>query len=49
MYYEYYDSIETAIQREKQFKWWNRKQKLELIETRNPEWDDLTGQVKELM
>lgn len=47
MYYEYFEDIESAILREKQLKWWNRKQKLELIESVNPEWDDLTEQIKE--
>jgi putative endonuclease len=49
VYYEYFESIESAIMREKQLKWWNRKQKLELIESMNPEWDDLTEQIKELI
>ncbi len=35
------DRIETAIQREKQLKKWNRKWKLELIEKENPDWKDL--------
>lgn len=49
VYYEYFESIESAIMREKQLKWWNRKQKLELIEIMNPEWRDLTEQIKELI
>jgi len=49
VYYEYYEDIESAIMREKQLKWWNRKQKLELIENMNPEWWDLTEQIKELI
>ena len=47
VYYEYFEDIESAIMREKQLKWWNRKQKLELIESINPEWNDLTEQIKE--
>lgn len=47
VYYEYFESIESAIMREKQLKWWNRKQKLELIESVNPEWIDLTEDIKE--
>ena len=47
VYYEYFENIELAIIREKQLKWWNRKQKLELIESINPEWNDLTEQIKE--
>lgn len=49
VYYEYYENIEIAIIREKQLKWWSRKKKLELIETLNPEWEDLTEQIKELI
>jgi hypothetical protein len=31
----------AAIQREKQIKKWNRAWKLQLIESKNPEWRDL--------
>ena len=41
VYYEQFDNIESAIQREKQLKKWNRKWKLELIERANPNWKDL--------
>ena len=41
VYYEVYNSIEEAIQREKQLKIWNRKWKIELIENTNKEWKDL--------
>ncbi|MBE7704138.1 MAG: GIY-YIG nuclease family protein [Cyanobacteria bacterium SIG28] len=40
-YYEIFDNIELAIKREKQLKKYYRKQKLDLIETFNPEWNDL--------
>ena len=40
-YYEVFDNIELAIKREKQLKKYYRKQKLDLIETFNPEWNDL--------
>jgi hypothetical protein len=33
--------METAIKREKQIKEWKRKWKLELIESRNADWQDL--------
>ncbi len=39
-------NIEAAIRRETQIKRWNRSWKIELIETANPDWDDLA--VKEL-
>ncbi len=41
VWYELHDSMESAITREKRLKNWKRKWKLELIETRNPEWIDL--------
>ena len=41
VYYEQYDDIENAIQREKRLKKWNRQWKIRLIEERNPNWDDL--------
>lgn len=41
VYYEEYNDIELAIQREKQLKKWNRKWKLRIIEERNPKWRDL--------
>ena len=41
VYYEVYDDMHTAIAREKQLKAWRRAWKIELIETKNPTWDDL--------
>lgn len=41
VYYEVFDSIELAIQREKQLKEWKRNWKLELIENKNEDWNDL--------
>jgi putative endonuclease len=40
-YFEIYDDIITAIEREKQIKAGSRKKKLALIENGNPEWNDL--------
>lgn len=40
-YYEVYDDIINAIEREKKLKKYNRKEKLDLIEIHNPEWIDL--------
>lgn len=38
---EYFQDIRDAILREKQIKSGNRKKKIELIESQNPEWRDL--------
>ena len=42
VYYEIYDDIYLAICREKQLKKWVRKKKNELVETRNPKWEDIS-------
>lgn len=42
VYYEPFANVESAIKREKQLKKWNRAWKLELIESANPTWRDLT-------
>ena len=41
VYYESTTSSYEAITREKQIKSWNRKRKNELVESMNPEWEDL--------
>ena len=41
VYYETFDTMESAIKREKQLKKWNRLWKVRLIEQANPEWVDL--------
>jgi len=41
VYFEMLEDMESAIQREKQLKKWNRDWKIELIEKDNPEWTDL--------
>ena len=41
VWYELHESRETAFQRERQLKKWNRSWKLELIESLNPTWRDL--------
>ena len=38
---EVHESRESALLRERRFKKWNRKWKLELIECSNPTWRDL--------
>jgi putative endonuclease len=41
VYYESTNEIQIAIQREKQLKRWKRQWKIDLIESENPEWNDL--------
>ena len=41
VYYEIYQNIDYAINREKQLKGWSRAKKNALIETLNPTWKDL--------
>jgi len=42
VFYETYSSIHLAIEREKQIKGWLRKKKIALIDSVNPEWNDLS-------
>jgi putative endonuclease len=42
VYFEQYENVELAIEREKRLKTWNRKWKLDLIEKENPTWKDLS-------
>ena len=46
VYYELHNSIEEAINREKQIKAGSRKKKVKLIESMNPEWKDLFDEIK---
>jgi putative endonuclease len=41
VYYEHANDIYSAMQREKRLKKWERKWKIELIETMNQNWHDL--------
>jgi putative endonuclease len=41
VYYESFDDVRNAIDREKQLKGWSRKKKIVLIESKNPRWEDL--------
>jgi putative endonuclease len=41
VYYEAFDDIEDAINREKAMKVWKRRWKTELISSANPDWRDL--------
>lgn len=41
VYYETYNEVILAIEREKKLKKWRRNWKLALIEAHNPQWNDL--------
>ena len=41
VWFETYDDITAAIEREKELKKWRREWKVNLIERDNPNWDDL--------
>lgn len=45
VYYEEYNDVYEAIQREKRLKGWHRKWKLALIEKNNPYWNDLYSNI----
>jgi putative endonuclease len=47
VYYSTFDRIEDAIAEEKRIKGGNRRSKLKMIETVNPEWNDLWDEIKE--
>ncbi len=41
VYFEETTDVRVAIEREKQIKSWNRKHKDKLIESKNPDWNEL--------
>ncbi|HJS29340.1 MAG TPA: GIY-YIG nuclease family protein [Anaerolineales bacterium] len=43
VYFENYIYVNDAIFREKQIKGWRREKKVELIESVNPNWEDLSA------
>jgi putative endonuclease len=45
VFYEGYPDPDAAIRREKQLKGWRREKKLSLIQTQNPQWNDLYDEV----
>ena len=45
VYYEFFEDITLAIQREKQIKAGSRHRKIDLINKFNPEWKDLYSQI----
>ena len=44
LYFEEFASPREAINRETQLKGWRREKKSDLIETRNPKWEDLSAE-----
>src|SRR5258707_14960261 len=51
VYFEMFNHVKDAIEREKQIKGWRREKKDKLVETKNPFWKDLAEDwsVEELM
>ena len=47
LYYEHFDFIEDAIDREKEIKGWTRKKKEDLITSFNPTWKFLNDEIEE--
>jgi putative endonuclease len=45
VYYESFDDVLKAIDREKQLKRWNGTKKVWLIERHNPTWEDLAAEL----
>ncbi len=45
VYFETFSSIDHAIKREKQLKNWHRQWKINLIESKNKEWNDLSEEI----
>jgi putative endonuclease len=41
-YFEVFEDVRNAIDREKKIKSWSRAKRVALIESKNPNWDDLT-------
>ncbi|MBI1780793.1 MAG: GIY-YIG nuclease family protein [Sphingobacteriales bacterium] len=46
VYYQFFETIEAAIAEEKRIKGGSRKQKIDLINSMNPEWKDLWDDIK---
>ena len=45
VYYEFHESLENMVKRERQMKEWQRDWKVKLIVQKNPEWNDLYNEV----
>ena len=46
VYYEVTNDVHSALTREKELKGWRRSKKIALIETMNPAWKDLSGELE---
>ncbi len=46
VWYEFFDTMDLAILREKRIKKWKRDWKIRLIMRDNPEWNDLYDEIK---
>jgi|SRR5579862_6898389 len=49
LYWESYDDVRKALDRERQLKGWRREKKIALIKSLNPQWTDLSRGWLELM
>ena len=47
VYYEYTGDVQSAIEREKQLKSWNRARKNKIISEKNPKWIDLYEEINQ--
>ena len=47
VYYEHFQDVYSAINREKEIKKWRREKKEELIKSLNPHWNDLYNELFE--
>ena len=45
VWYELHENMDSAILREKRLKDWKRKWKVQLIESTNPDWEDLYSKI----
>ena len=45
VWYEFHETMESAIRKEKALKKWNRAWKINLIERSNPTWSDLYEEI----
>jgi len=42
VYFESFEDVRNAIEREKQIKAWTRAKRIALVDSTNPKWDDLS-------